>query len=255
MRNELKKNIFHLAWSPDSLPATEAAAPLIDCLDNILLDLEPHLLPAAFERCVAALWDVLLVELWSQAQASSGGDKFCKFYDRLYVALQMLVQFLHADGKGLPLDGLKGPTYQRVEEKIALHKTRTDLLIDQYHLGRLEQQRQVLMLQHAAGCTDAESAPYGVLSVRVYFHHDSLSVEIISARDVIPLDPNGLSDPFVIIELLPRRLFPNCSEQQTSVRRKNLNPVFDECFELYVRCVFYSVRSINSSPQFRTDNN
>lgn len=138
----------------------------------------------------------------------------------------MLVNFLHADGKGLPLDVLKCPTYQRVEEKISLHKAKTDELVDLYHAGRLEQQLQI---QNNSGTLDA---PYGVLSVRVYFHHDSLSVEILSARDVIPLDPNGLSDPFVIIELLPRRLFPNCSEQQTSVRRRNLNPVFDECFEL-----------------------
>lgn len=153
-------------------------------------------------------------------------EKFCKFYDRLHNALQMLINFLHADGKGLPLESLKCPMYQRVEEKISLHKARTEQLIDLYHAGRLEQQQQ---LQGSATLVDA---PYGVLSIRVYFHHDSLSVEILSARDVIPLDPNGLSDPFVIIELLPRRLFPNCSEQQTSVKRRTLNPVFDECFEL-----------------------
>lgn len=72
MRSELKKNIFHLAWSPDSLPASQAAAPLLDSLDQILLDLEPNLLPDAFHRCVAAIWDVLLVELWAQAEVSSG---------------------------------------------------------------------------------------------------------------------------------------------------------------------------------------
>jgi BAI1-associated protein 3 len=72
MRAELKKNIFHLAWSPDSLPAREAAAPLMECLDQLLLGLEPNLLPAAFHRCVIALWDVLLFELWNQAEMSSG---------------------------------------------------------------------------------------------------------------------------------------------------------------------------------------
>ena len=88
--------------------------------------------------------------------------------------------------------------------------------------------------------------------MRVYFRLESLHVEIFSARDVIPLDPNGdaehdflltiidirvtlklkeqslcsvhsahcaagsdptvegLSDPFVTIELLPRRIFNNC---------------------------------------------
>lgn len=155
-------------------------------------------------------------------------DKFCKFYDRLFGALQMLSSFLHADGKGLTAEALNSLTYRRVEEKISLHKSRTDQLIDLYHLERLGQQQQL----HGSAAFSAESALYGVLSIRVYFHHDSLSVEVLSARDVIPLDPNGLSDPFVIIELLPRRLFPNCSEQKTSVKHKTLNPVFDECFEL-----------------------
>lgn len=126
---------------------------------------------------------------------------------------------------------LKCPTYQRVEEKISLHKTRTEQLIDLYHAERLDQQQQ-LQLYGASTAVDSGRAQYGILSIRVYFHHDSLSVEILSARDVIPLDPNGLSDPFVILELLPRRLFSNCSEQQTSVKRKTLHPVFDECFEL-----------------------
>ena len=150
-------------------------------------------------------------------------DKFCKFYERLYDALQIVLGFLHAEGKGMELDKLHSATYQRVEEKISLHKTKTEELIDMYHLGRLEQQQV-----HGA----TEFTPYGVLSIRAYFHHDSLTVEVISARDVIPLDPNGLSDPFVIIELLPRRLFSNSKEQETTVKHRSLNPVYDECFEL-----------------------
>ena len=48
------------------------------------------------------------------------------------------------------------------------------------------------------------------------------------------MDPNGYSDPFVIIELLPSRIFPNCNKQQTNVHKRTLNPVFDECFEFPV---------------------
>lgn len=79
MRSELKKNIFHLAWSPDSLPPEDAAAPLLDSLDHLLNELEPNLLPAAFHRCVAALWDVLLVELWNQAEISAGVTRLIEF--------------------------------------------------------------------------------------------------------------------------------------------------------------------------------
>ena len=67
--------------------------------------------------------------------------------------------------------------------------------------------------------------------MRVYFRNNCLFVEVIRARNVIPLDNNGLSDPFVVVELLPRRVF-QCTEQQTHVQKATLNPVFDECFEL-----------------------
>lgn len=42
----------------------------------------------------------------------------------------------------------------------------------------------------------------------------------------------GFSDPFVIVELLPRNVFSHCAEQVTNVQKKTLNPFFDECFEL-----------------------
>lgn len=43
---------------------------------------------------------------------------------------------------------------------------------------------------------------------------------------------SGFSDPFVIVELLPKAMFPYSAEQYTDVKKKTLNPLFDECFEL-----------------------
>ena len=34
---------------------------------------------------------------------------------------------------------------------------------------------------------------YGILTARIYFSNDCLFVEILSARDVVPLDNNGKS--------------------------------------------------------------
>jgi hypothetical protein len=48
-----------------------------------------------------------------------------------------------------------------------------------YHQERLSDQLQM------------EFAPFGTLSVRVYFNHDCVFVEIIRAKNVLPLDNNG----------------------------------------------------------------
>lgn len=53
-------------------------------------------------------------------------------------------------------------------------------------------------------------------------------MEVLSARDVIPLDPNGLSDPFVVVELLPKRLFPKVHELTTHVQKVSLGIIYIE---------------------------
>nr|CAD7398842.1 unnamed protein product [Timema poppensis] len=267
MRPALKKAMFHLAWSPDSLPTSEAINPLLEYLDAHLVSLNGALLPRNFERVLADVWEISLLELGQQMDGSAG-DKVAVFYERLYVALEILVEFFHADQKGLPLEALKSATYWNVEQRLQYHKTDTERLVSLYYLQRLQDQ------------ANTESTEYGVLSVRAYFNHDSLCVEVLNARDVIPLDPNvprlttggraenhfvkttlstpnrdsnldpsdisslvycdssalyrSFSDPFVIIELLPRKVFAHCAEQQTNVQKKTLNPMFDECFEFSV---------------------
>ncbi|XKL63074.1 hypothetical protein PGB90_005438 [Kerria lacca] len=221
MKSPLKKTMFHLAWSPESLPTVDAVIPLLECLDSHLLALNSALLPRNFEKVLCSLWEVCLLELSHQADGSVG-DKPDGFYDRLYEALDLLVEFFYADGKGLTFEILTGESYQNVKEKLQFHKTGTEQLINLYYNDRLKEQSIV------------ESTEYGILSVRAYYHHDSLCIEVLNAKDVIPLDPNGFSDPFVIVELLPRSVFPNCLEQITNVQKKTLNPFFDECFEFSV---------------------
>lgn len=66
-----------------------------------------------------------------------------------------------------------------MKEGLQYHKTETEQLICLYYNDRLREQALV------------ESSEYGVLIVRAYYHHDSLCIEVLNARDVIPLDPNG----------------------------------------------------------------
>lgn len=51
------------------------------------------------------------------------------------------------------------------------------------------------------------------------------------------LDSNGLSDPYVIIELVPQLHFRDCHPVKTKVVSKSLNPIYEETFELYVGLV------------------
>lgn len=170
--------MFHLAWSPDSLPTSDAIAPLLEYLDMHLLSLNAALIPRNFELVLQTVWDVCLLQLGNQMDGSAG-DRMAGFYDRLYEALDILVEFFHAEGKGLTLETIKTDNYRVVEQRLGYHKTETDKLMTLYHAERLFMQ------------LTQETTEYGVLTVRAYFNHDSLCVEVLNARDVIPLDPNG----------------------------------------------------------------
>ncbi|XP_071549430.1 BAI1-associated protein 3-like isoform X3 [Panulirus ornatus] len=218
LRVELQKDVFHLAWSPDSLPAEEAVRPLLERLYASLATYSASLLKNNLDRLLHLLWLAVLTALHDQIGKDTE-EKQEAFFVRLYDALELLRGFFHAHGRGLDSATLMGPEYVALERQLRLHKTTTEALIEMYHLERLEEQDRT------------EVQEYGSLVVRVYFNHDSLCVEVLQAKNVIPLDPNGLSDPFVVIELLPRRLFPGSAPQQTNVHKKTLQPLFDECFE------------------------
>lgn len=57
---------------------------------------------------------------------------------------------------------------------------------------------------------------------------------VIGAKQIIPLDSNGLSDPFVVIELVPRLRYPTQNTAKTKVVSKSLNPIFDETFDFHI---------------------
>lgn len=44
--------------------------------------------------------------------------------------------------------------------------------------------------------------------------------------------PSGFSDPFVQLTLEPNHVFPMVETRCTQVKRCDLNPLFDEVFEL-----------------------
>ncbi|XP_060801527.1 protein unc-13 homolog 4B isoform X1 [Amyelois transitella] len=55
-----------------------------------------------------------------------------------------------------------------------------------------------------------------------------LNVEVVEAKDLMPKDPNGMSDPFVTIYLMSN----TAHRYNTSVKSTTLNPVWEEHFSL-----------------------
>uniref|UniRef100_A0A2I3SKX8 BAI1 associated protein 3 n=1 Tax=Pan troglodytes TaxID=9598 RepID=A0A2I3SKX8_PANTR len=204
-------------WSWPDHPCPQAVAPLMKYLDEKLALLNASLVKGNLSRVLEALWELLLQAILQALGANR--DVSADFYSRFHFTLEALVSFFHAEGQGLPLESLRDGSYKRLKEELRLHKCSTRECIEQFYLDKLKQRT-------------LEQNRFGRLSVRCHYEaaEQRLAVEVLHAADLLPLDANGLSDPFVIVELGPPHLFPLVRSQRTQVKTRTLHPVYDELF-------------------------
>ncbi|VDN03420.1 unnamed protein product [Thelazia callipaeda] len=220
---QFKKHVFHLAWSPSACPIETAIKPLTDMLDSELTSLHRALLHKNFTRVMLSQFNAIVPLLQGCVNENPGLDTV--FYQRLSDAITILVDFFHANGKGIPMETFERfSDYQNLVSALTMNQSATSHLIEQYYHSLLKEQNE------------ATECKYGILNVRAYYNNNSqtLVVDVLGAKQVIPLDTNGLSDPFVIIELVPRIYYRQKPVMKTRIVSRSLNPIFDETFEFHI---------------------
>ncbi|XP_043955414.1 BAI1-associated protein 3 isoform X1 [Gambusia affinis] len=222
MLPELRRYIQHISLSPDSINNDDAVSPLMKYLQDTMVILTANLVKENFTRVLQSMWELLLRMILDAVTENRGVQ--VEFYNRFQYTVETLLQFFHVKGDGLALEDMKSGDYKVLDEELRLNKCSSFDLIEQYYLEKISLQKT---LKHT---------PYGRISVKCYYEppEQRLTVEILHAADIIALDANGLSDPFVIVELCPHHLFPAAKSQRTQVKLKTLHPVFDELFYFHV---------------------
>ncbi|GCB76238.1 hypothetical protein scyTo_0020451, partial [Scyliorhinus torazame] len=104
---------------------------------------------------------------------------------------------------------------------LSLNAASTHKLIQKFYAKKIQQQ------------TANECSKYGAVTIKVFYDNQvkRLHVEILNAVNLIALDSNGTSDPFVELTLEPKHIFPLVESKTTQRKDNDLNPLFDEVFE------------------------
>ncbi|PAA66465.1 hypothetical protein BOX15_Mlig027843g1 [Macrostomum lignano] len=79
----------------------------------------------------------------------------------------------------------------------------------------------------------------GRIQLKLKSDVNRLHVEIVEAKNLVPMDPNGLADPYVKLKLLPD---DSNTKKKTKVIKATLNPVWNEKFVFDLRKEDFSKR-------------
>ncbi|XP_015674548.1 protein unc-13 homolog D [Protobothrops mucrosquamatus] len=221
MDARIAQHIQELSVCSDADNPEDCITPLMRFLEYELQYLNMNLVQENFNSLLELLWNHTLDLLKDATKHQVGKlDYFRKFQ----FALQSLELCFYGEGCGLSKEALHTPAFIALEKELDLCSSTSRKLIEKYFSARIQQQEE------------ATPEKYGAVTIKAFYRHSEqkLYVEVLNAVNLLPMDSNGLSDPFIQLTLEPHHEFPEIATRTTECIKNNLHPLFDEDFEFLV---------------------
>uniref|UniRef100_A0A1A9WYQ6 C2 domain-containing protein n=1 Tax=Glossina brevipalpis TaxID=37001 RepID=A0A1A9WYQ6_9MUSC len=144
-----------------------------------------------FARILDAIWAELSIIMYDLIQSNLDKRRPPAFFQNLRQTLHVMIScfktgnFATSDVEVLT----------EIERILDLHAFETADLIHQYYLERLGHQKEI------------NKSEYGQLTIRANFTEAELKLDIMNARNLVPMDSNGSCDSFVKGHFMPSNRF------------------------------------------------
>ncbi|XP_004557544.1 protein unc-13 homolog D [Maylandia zebra] len=202
----------------------DAAAPLMRYIEQELQYMNENLVQENFNSLLTPLWNNSVKIIHQVANQHQLQEGLMVFSQRLLYTLQCLEQCFHAEGNGLPLNKLHSDEYKALKSHLTHHSLNSQQLVEKYLEGKVFEQKAY------------SGEKYGAVTLLASYRTSDqrLRIDVLNAVNLLPMDSNGLSDPFVHLCLEPYHIFPEVEPRCTQIKNCDLNPLFDEAFEFLV---------------------
>uniref|UniRef100_A0A3P8TV54 Unc-13 homolog D n=1 Tax=Amphiprion percula TaxID=161767 RepID=A0A3P8TV54_AMPPE len=202
----------------------DAATPLMRYLEQELQYMNENLVQENFNSLLTPLWNNSIKIIYQVATQHPQQEGLMVFCQRLLYTLQCLEQCFHAEGNGLPLTALQSDEYKVLKAHLTHNSLNSQQLVEKFLERKIWEQKVY------------SGEKYGAVTLLTSYRRSDqrLRVEVLNAVNLLPMDSNGFSDPFVQLCLEPNHVFPEIEPRSTQIKSCDLNPLFDEAFEFLV---------------------
>ncbi|KAG7232861.1 hypothetical protein INR49_008029 [Caranx melampygus] len=202
----------------------DAADPLMRYLEQELQYMNENLVQENFNSLLTPLWNNSVKILYQVATQHPQQEGLMVFCQRLLYTLQCLEQCFHGEGNGLPLNTLHSDEYKILKAHLTHNSLSSQELVQKFYDRKIKEQNVY------------SGEKYGAVTLLASYSRSDqrLRVEVLNAVNLLPMDSNGLSDPFVQLCLEPHHIFSEVEPRCTQIKSCDLNPLFDEAFEFLV---------------------
>ncbi|CAH1967098.1 unnamed protein product [Acanthoscelides obtectus] len=185
-------------------------------VDNNLGTLHRELNEENFSRTLEVVWEMLNGTLGEIIQSNIEKRRPPAFFANLRKTLKLMTgSFKNPQNCDNDCDELR-----RTEQILRLNGLETAELIHEVHLELAKEFEKV------------KDSQLGEISIKTKFEENTLTIEVMNARNLLPMDSNGTCDAFVRIHLLPEAKFTNIEKPKTKTHNRTQFPLFDETFVL-----------------------